>query len=167
MAQADTTLENIIAQWRVSIDPFAGDAALARNVSEARFANPAAYHVSNTADAVVPFVVNGAGEEAALKELEDLARLFALRESAPSASLQCFFSLRDLLAQHVGGVIPDQGALAAAQERVDRCLLYTVDMLAQSREKLAALANEELKKRNEMLEKLTHDSYEKVGGDQS
>lgn len=166
MAPAASTTENIIAQWRSSLDPFVGDASLAKGAQEARFANPAAYHVNNTAQAVVPFVLEGSNEEAALAELDDLARLFALRNTAPSASLVCFSQLKALLAENLGGIIPDNQALAAAQERADRCLLYTVDKLVESREKLSTLAYNELKKRNDMLEKLNEESYMTKGGDQ-
>lgn len=164
MSTVETTIEHIAAQWRVQIDPLAGDAALAENVSEARFTNPAAYHINNTATAVVNFVVSGEGEEAAQSQLDDLARLLALRVSAPSASLGCFFGLRNLVADQAANLSLSGEALSAALSRVDACLLHTVDAIAQSREKLSALAMEELKKRNEMLEKLNNESSMQIGG---
>ncbi len=163
MASA-STIESIAAQWRTLIDPFAGDAALAQNASNARFVNPAAYHVNNAANAVVSFVVTGEGEAAASKEMDDLARLFALRTTAPSISLDCFLQLRNLVAQQASALFPSEEEQAEALKRADQCLLYTFDVFVQSREKLGAIALEELKKRNDMLEKLNSESYAKAGG---
>ncbi|MBR5951584.1 MAG: hypothetical protein IKZ87_09185 [Actinomycetaceae bacterium] len=159
-----STIESIAAQWRTLVDPFAGDAALAQNASSARFVNPAAYHVNNAANAVVSFVVTGEGEALASQEMDDLARLFALRTTAPSISLDCFLQLRDLVAQRSDELFSDAESQDAALKRADQCLLYSFDALMQSREKLSALALEELKKRNDMLEKLNGGSYTEERG---
>ena len=157
MPSTASTIDTIAALWASSIDPLVGDKAFSDDIAQGRFSNPAAYHVHNTARAVAAFVIEGEGEDAALTEIEDMGRLFALRVTEPSSSLACFFDLRDLVARETADVLSaDQAGEAAS--RVDACMLHAIDAYASAREKIAQISIGELKKRNEMLEKMSNAS---------
>ena len=163
---SSSTIESIASQWKVLIDPLVGDKAFSENVAAGRFHNPAAYHVHNVAQAVVNYVVEGEGEEAAFAELNDLARIIALRVTAPSTSFACFFELRKLIIEELGSA--EYHRLAhEVNDRLKACILRVFDAYVESREKLSSIANDELKKRNEMLEKLAYGSNTGEGGAQS
>lgn len=162
MASA-STIESIASQWKVLIDPLVGDQAFSEKVAAGRFHNPAAYHVHNAAQAVVAYIVEGEGEEAAFTELDDLARIIALRVSAPSASFACFFELRTLVIQELGSAEYHRVA-KDVNGRLNACILHAFDAYVEAREKLSSIANNELKKRNEMLEKLAYGSSAREGG---
>lgn len=150
-------IDNLIEKWRSILDPVMDKRLFEGDMAAKQFTAPAAYHVDKTAHDVVYYVVLGGDSTDAMNSIEELIRLVALRGEPASRSLACFYELRSLVLQETGDMFADDDARSKMYARVDTCALHATDVFVESRERLAQVTLNELKRRDKMLEKIISD----------
>ncbi|MBO4353141.1 MAG: hypothetical protein J5818_06585 [Eggerthellaceae bacterium] len=167
MASVEQAIGKMAERWSECIDQFAGSGCSIGKSASGRYANPAAYHVENTAGKLASYILVGGDFDDVMKELDDVARIMVLRDEPASASMVSFMKLRDVLTGEAAFSKLDEKDRDAALARLDECFLRAMDTYVQSREKILQISIEELKKRNMMLEKMQDEPYLKARGMQA
>lgn len=152
MKPVDLAIDKIAKAWNARIDT-AGFGGCALNAATTgRYANPAAYHIGNAAQSVAAFVLLGGDDADAMCELDDVAKIMALKTDAPSSSIASFSELRAVVATQPFFAQLSEEEKQTVHARIDACLLRVVDAYVAAREKILQISIDELKRKNKMLE---------------
>lgn len=163
MESAASAVKRVAEQWEASIDPLSGGACPLSKASSTRFANPVAFHIKVASPIVASYVLLGSDGDQAMRELDDIARIMALKDDSASASMKSFLILRNAVVGEAFFSSLSSEDQTAALSRIDECLMHTIDGFVRSREAILKISIDELKRRNKMLESMQNETFSMAG----
>lgn len=139
----------ILEAWRKTADPSQDTGTLSARQGKGRFSNPAAYHAAEGWDDIITWLA--ADEEADVPaSVEELCRVKAVQDAAPSAALAFLFDLKPAI-RSVVGATATEADLRALDARIDALALHAFDCYAACRNRIAQLRVDEVQRGEKML----------------
>ncbi|MEG0303036.1 hypothetical protein [Gordonibacter sp.] len=156
--------DSIARAWCGELSAALGIDACEGNFSSKKYSNSVAYHVDQTAHAVVRYLFSGKEHPSVSDSIDGLCRLLALQDSSPQSTFSSFFKLRSLIFSNSAKLL-DAGALQLIDARIDTCALCAIDCYVRCRDQIMRLRMDELKRSTGMLERYRSESRvgERVG----
>jgi hypothetical protein len=142
--------DGIALQWfEDGLSDYSAEAHAALSGRHDRFANPLAHSLRVGTRALFDALVEGADQTAVRPLLEEVVKMRAVQEMAPSHALGFVFRLKGLVR---GAALPALGdplvrsELEALEERIDRAALTAFDLYVEARERVMELRMDEVKR---------------------
>lgn len=115
-----------------------------------RFANPVGYILSQELTPILEGLLQGVAVESMRPFLDNIIRIRAVQEFAPSRALQFVFSLKEVLREGLAEEIREnrlEQELLELESRIDAVALQAFDIFMLCREKISDLKAGEMNKR--------------------
>ena len=144
--RADTIVERWVGEI---LSSYPSDAAVLFRKQQDPFANPIGHSVREGTRGIFQAILEGMDPEELRSHLDEIVRVRAVQEFAPSQALSFVFSLRSI----VRDVIPELDAdprlhreVAELDAKIDRVALTAFDVYAERREEVSQLRINEVKR---------------------
>ena len=141
----------ILGKWLdVLLDSYPSETALFLRKEKDPFSNPIAHQLEKGLKGILTALVEDQGPEIAVAALDEVVRVLALQEIAPSQALAFVFYLKQIVRQELAQELRDISLvpeMAELEERIDGLALLGFDSYMQRREKLCELKVNEVKSR--------------------
>jgi hypothetical protein len=114
-----------------------------------RFANPVGHALRVGTRAVLDALLDGPDAHAARRGLEEILKIRAVQEMAPSEAVQFVFRLKAVVRSGLGPILQEEAArreLAELEASIDDTALAAFDLYVENRTRLTELRIEELKR---------------------
>ncbi|MGA9756507.1 MAG: RsbRD N-terminal domain-containing protein [Desulfobaccales bacterium] len=115
-----------------------------------RFDNPMGYRISEGLEGLYEALLQETERDQVLNSLDEIIRIRALQDYAPSKALAFVFLLKNAIREEVGEEIRKEdlaGELLDLEARIDGLALLAFDVYTKRREKLQDLRVDEMKRR--------------------
>ena len=116
-----------------------------------RFSNPLAFRLSEGLKGLLEALLTGAGREEVAAHLDEVIRIRAVQDFAPSQALAFIFLLKDVIREELAKELQADARLAAEvlelESRIDGLALIAFDVFMKRREKLYEVRVDEVKSR--------------------
>ena len=153
MTLRDLLLKNrsaIVGRWqRHALAVYASDASAFFSGEKDRFANPVGHGLRAGTEAIFDGLLNGAAPNEICAHLEEIVRVRAIQELAPSEALNFLFALKRAVRQEIGEEIAAKRLTAELTEmdaQIDQVALYGFDIYTKCRDKVSELRIKEIKR---------------------
>ncbi|WP_243312028.1 RsbRD N-terminal domain-containing protein [Fundidesulfovibrio agrisoli] len=145
--------ESIVQRWQhLILDTYPPETAKLWKKSSDPYHNPVGARIRETAEAVVDYLASG-GDKAALEpvldRLDELVRVRAVQNFAPSQAAGFLFLLKKILREGFWQDFSEANAwdqLLAMETRIDGLALASLDLYAKCREKLHEIKYKDLER---------------------
>jgi hypothetical protein len=142
---------DIVERWREMVfDSYAPETARFLKSQKDRFANPIAYQLNRGLTGIFEAFLQGADSDQVVAQLDEVLRLKALQEAAPSRALAFIFVLKNVIREELAQELQDPevaAELAELESRLDGLALLGFDAFMQRREKLCQVKVSEIKRK--------------------
>jgi hypothetical protein len=132
-----------------TLNTYSGDASAAFKRQKDPFANPVGHALRVGLNAVVAALVEGEEPDEICPHLDEIIRIRAIQEFAPSEALSFVFLLKEATRAELGKAVGEPSVAAELAEfegRIDRIGLLAFDSYVASREKVYQLRVNEVKR---------------------
>ncbi len=138
--------EAILERWfQAVLATYPPDAARFMAGGKDRFQNPVGHTIRDGLAALLDAVRDGGSGPALAAALDDIVRIRAVQELAPSTALGFVYDLRGILREELGGGGLDGEGIAAADAVIDRLGLAAFDVYMQCRQRLFDIRAREIR----------------------
>ena len=142
---------NILERWRdVMFNSYVPETARFLKSQKDRFANPIAYQLTRGLSGIMEVFLQDAETEVIIAQLDEVLRLKALQDAAPSRALAFIFVLKNIIREELAQELQDPAHAAEMTEiesRLDGLALLGFDAYMQRREKLCDVKVSEIKRK--------------------
>jgi hypothetical protein len=141
----------ILGRWLTMIyESYPPETAIFLRKEQNRFDNPLGYRISQGLEGLYDALVQELDREKVLKSLDEIIRIRALQDFAPSQALAFVFLLKNVVRGELADEIRQENLAAEILElesRIDGLALLGFDVYTKRREKLLDLRVDEVKRR--------------------
>jgi hypothetical protein len=141
----------ILGRWLTQIyESYPPQTAIFLRKEKDRFDNPMGYRISQGLEGLYQALLQDTERDQVLTFLDEIIRIRALQDFAPSQALAFIFLLKNVVREELAGDIREENLGAAVQElesRIDGLALLGFDVYIKRREKLLDLRVDEMKRR--------------------
>lgn len=142
---------DILERWRdVMFNSYVPETARFLKSQKDRFANPIAYQLTRGLSGIMEVFLQDAETEIIIAQLDEVLRLKALQDAAPSRALAFIFVLKNIIREEIAQELQDPACAAEMTEidsRLDGLALLGFDAYMQRREKLCDVKVSEVKRK--------------------
>lgn len=113
------------------------------------FTNPVCHSITDATSKLIPLLLEWNDAEAVARALDMLVKIRAVQDFSPSQALSFVFLLKKLLRQEFAEALASRGELAellAFETRVDNLAVMAFDLYVASRDQIALMRVEEVKR---------------------
>jgi hypothetical protein len=142
---------DILERWRELVfDSYVPETARFLKSQKDRFANPIAYQLNRGLTGILEVFLLNQETDQVMAQLDEVLRLKALQEAAPSRALAFIFLLKNVIREELAQELQDPALAAEMWEleaRLDGLALLGFDAFMQRREKLCEVKISEVKRK--------------------
>lgn len=135
---------------REALDP--AMAAHAGETPSSRYADPTGFRVRKAADDIAAWLV-AEGESPVPSSVDDLCRIEALQEKAPSRALAPLYRIRSLAPAWLESRGASPSLTARAEKRAEQVFFYGLDCYLRCREDVNRLKLDEMRREMKLLQR--------------
>jgi hypothetical protein len=140
----------ILGRWLTAIyESYPPQTAIFLRKENDRFDNPMGYRISQGLEGLYQALLQDTEREKVLTALDEIIRIRALQDFAPSQALAFIFLLKNVMREELGQEIQEENlgvALLELESRIDGLALLGFDVYTKRREKLQDLRVDEMKR---------------------